>query len=91
MIEKSLPSRIRKFIITLAGVLAFIYILLPLLTGSFDILFRMSLSLDENRIDPSRYYYTDVDQVMESEQYLRMVLDDGTSGHDKSRIIPAKD
>jgi len=75
MIEKSLFCRIKKFIITSTLILVLIYGLLPLLTGSFDILLQMSLSLDENGIDPSSYYYTDVDQVMESEQYLRTVLD----------------
>ena len=76
MIEKSLPSRIKKFIITLAVVLTFVYGLLPLLTGSVNILNHMSLSLEENGIDPSRYYYTDVEQVIESEQYLQTVLDE---------------
>lgn len=76
MIENSLPCRIKKFIFTVSVVFTFIYGLLPFLTGSFDILHQVSLSLDENGIDPSSYYYTDVDQVMESEQYLRMVLND---------------
>ena len=76
MIEKSLFDRIIKFILALTLVLTFVYGLLPLLTGSFDVLHRMSQSLDENGIDPSRYYYTDVEQVIESEQYLRIVLDD---------------
>lgn len=75
MIEKSLFDRIVKFILSLSFVLIFVYGLLPLLTGSSDILSSMSLSLDENGIDPSRYYYTDVEQVIESEQHLRIVLD----------------
>lgn len=76
MIEKSLFDRIIKFILTLTLVLTVVYGLLPLLTGSFDVLNRMSQSLEESGIDPSRYYYTDVEQVMEAEQYLRIVLDD---------------
>ena len=75
MIEKSLFDRIIKFILTLTLIFAFVYGLLPLLTGSFDVLNRMSQSLEESGIDPSRYYYTDVEQVMEAEQYLRTVLD----------------
>jgi hypothetical protein len=75
MIEKNLPARITKFIFSLGLSLTFVYVLLPILTGSCAILNRMSLYLDENGIDPSRYYYTDVEQVKESEQYLRTVLD----------------
>jgi hypothetical protein len=76
MIEKNLPRRIIKFIFSLGLSLTFVYVLLPILTGSCAILNRMSVYLDENGIDPSRYYYTDVEQVKESEQYLRTVLDD---------------
>lgn len=74
MIEKSLSDRISRFVIVFGLTLILIYGLLPWLTGSFDILNRMSLALDENGINPSRYYYTDVEQVIESEQYLRIVL-----------------
>jgi hypothetical protein len=38
------------------------------------ILHRMSQHLTENGIDPTRYYYTDVEQVKESENYLRQAL-----------------
>lgn len=55
--------------------LTLIYGLLPWMTGSFDMLNRMALSLEESGIDPTRYYYTDVPQVRESEQYLRTVLE----------------
>jgi len=75
MIEKSLSDRITRFAIVFGLTLILVYGLLPWLTGSFDILNRMSLALDENGINPSRYYYTDVEQVIESEQYLRIVLD----------------
>ena len=47
---------------------------LPFLTRSVDILDAMARHLDETGIDPSRYYYTDVEQVAESERYLREVL-----------------
>lgn len=74
MIQKYLPARITKFIVSLGLSLTFVYVLLPMLTGSCAILNRMSLYLDESGIDPTRYYYTDVEQVKESEQYLRTVL-----------------
>jgi hypothetical protein len=76
LVNNSLPQRLRKFILTLGAVLLFVYGFLPLLTNSFPILSRMSQYLDENGIDPSRYYYTDVEQVKEAEQYLDSVLND---------------
>lgn len=76
MIEKNLPGRIRNFVVVFGLTLIFIYGLLPWLTGSFDVLNRMSQSLNENGINPSSYYYTDVEQVSEAEQYLRIALDD---------------
>jgi len=74
MPEKSLTHRIASFFIVFGLTLALIYGFLPWLTGSFGTLTRMSQSLNETGIDPSRYYYTDVEQVKESEQYLRTVL-----------------
>ena len=35
----------------------------------------MSVYLDNNGIDPTRYYYTDVEQVKEGEEYLRFALE----------------
>lgn len=75
MIENSLPQRLGKFILVLGVILSFIFVLLPLLTNACPILHRMSVYLDDNGIDPTRYYYTDVEQVKESENYLRRVLD----------------
>ena len=72
--NKPLPQRLKKFVVTLGMVLLFVYVLLPSLTHSVGILNRMSLYLDKNGIDPSRYYYTDVKQVKEAEQYLDSVL-----------------
>ncbi len=74
MAEKSLFRRITAFVLMFGGSLVFIYALLPWLTGSIEPLARMSKSLHETGIDPSRYYYTDVEQVKESEQYLRSAL-----------------
>ncbi|MFH1156144.1 MAG: hypothetical protein V1793_20245 [Pseudomonadota bacterium] len=72
---KNLWHRTLKFILAAGLTLSLIFGLLPWLTGSVTVLHRMSMSLEENGIDPSRYYYTDVEQVIESEQYLRTVLD----------------
>lgn len=76
MRETSLFSRLSKFAVIFGITLTFVYVLLPLLTDSVDILHEMSISLEDNGINPSSYYYTDVPQVFESEQYLRTVLDD---------------
>jgi len=75
-VNKSLPQRLRNFILTLGALLLFVYGFLPLLTNSFEVLNRMSQYLDENGIDPTRYYYTDVEQVKEAEEYLDSVLND---------------
>ena len=74
IIDKSLFHRLRNFTVILGGVLFFVYVFLPFLTDSFAILSSMSAYLDENGIDPTRYYYTDVEQVIEAEQYLDSVL-----------------
>lgn len=73
--KKSLLQRLGHFTVVLCTALTFVYILLPMLTGSCSLLQRMSSFLDESGIDPSRYYYTDVEQVKESEEYLRTILD----------------
>jgi len=75
MNEKSLPRRIGMFTIFLGAMLSFVFIFLPFLTNSCTILHSMSEYLADNGIDPTRYYYTDVEQVKESEIYLRSVLD----------------
>ena len=71
----SFPRRIRNFAISLGVALLFVYGFLPLLTSSFDVLSTMSSHLDENGIDPTRYFYTDVEQVEEAEEYLQSVLE----------------
>ena len=75
MAKKSLIRRLAAFVFVLWVTFAVIYGLFPWMTHSFDPLTRMSQSLNETGIDHSRYYYTDVEQVRESEQYLRGVLD----------------
>jgi hypothetical protein len=74
MNKQSLFFRICKFFAALSTVLFFVYVLLPKLTHSSTVLQKMSLCLEENSIDPSRYYYTDIEQVKESEQYLDVAL-----------------
>jgi hypothetical protein len=73
MNEKSLLQRLGMFTIGLGLILSFIFVLLPFLTSSCAMLRGMSESLAENGIDPSRYYYTDVEQVKEAENYLRTI------------------
>ena len=72
--NKSTLQKLRNFVVVLGLTLFFIYGFLPFVTSSFDILKKMSVSLDKNGIDPSRYYYTDVEQVKEAEQYLDTAL-----------------
>jgi len=74
MNPKSLPIRLRNFVLTLGSLMVFIYVFLPMLTNSCPILHRMSVYLDNNGIDPTRYYYTDVEQVKESERYIRAAI-----------------
>jgi hypothetical protein len=59
---------------SLAGMLILFGLVLPHLTRSVPILRHMAENLEENGIDPSRYYYTDVEQVQEGERYLSRVL-----------------
>jgi len=74
MSEKSLSVRLKNFVLALGATFAFVYVFLPLLTSSCGILNRMSVYLDANGIDPTRYYYTDVEQVKEGEEYLYRAL-----------------
>ncbi len=76
VLNKSLPKRLLNFFCALGAALLFVYAFLPLLTNSFSILGRMSDYLEDNGIDPTRYYYTDVKQVEEAEDYLESVLED---------------
>ncbi|MFV0437306.1 MAG: hypothetical protein ACK5PS_07945 [Desulfopila sp.] len=75
-VHPSLTRRWARFVLLLGLTLLVVYGILPLLTRSVPILAEMSAELDSNGIDPSRYYYTDVEQVAEAEQYLHSVLAD---------------
>jgi hypothetical protein len=73
--ETSMLRKVGKLAVSLSVCLIFIYVFLPYLTESVGILNRMSQYLESNGIDPTRYYYTDVAQVKEAENYLDTVLD----------------
>ncbi|KJS03470.1 MAG: hypothetical protein VR65_00380 [Desulfobulbaceae bacterium BRH_c16a] len=73
--ETSMLQKIGKLTASLSVCLVFVYVFLPYLTESVGILNRMSQYLESNGIDPTRYYYTDVVQVKEAENYLKTVLD----------------
>lgn len=73
-VKKSVINRIRLLIVLMAGALFLVYGFLPFLTKSFEPLRQMSVELETTGIDPSRYYYTDVEQVKEAEQYLESAL-----------------
>lgn len=75
MNEKTLFTRVLQFVVTAGIMLSFVYLFLPLLTKSCAPLQRMSDCLEETGIDPSRYYYTDVEQVQEGEEYLRTIME----------------
>lgn len=74
MSEKPLSVRLRNFVLALGSSLLFVYVFLPFLTRSCSALDTMARHLEETGIDPSRYYYTDVEQVAEGELYLREAL-----------------
>lgn len=63
--------RVVRFLLLFAGTVAFVYGFLPWLTQNHSALRTMAQHLEETGIDPSRYYYTDVEQVREAEAYLR--------------------
>ena len=69
-------SRLARFIVLLGLAAFLVFGVLPALTSNVPILDRMAHYLDENGIDPTRYYYTDVEQVREAELYLRTVLEE---------------
>lgn|GEM_PF-773813 len=76
MSEKTFLTRIRQFVLAAGIMFSFVYLFLPFLTKSCSPLQHMAECLEETGIDPSRYYYTDVEQVQEGELYLRSVLED---------------
>ncbi len=73
-VNETPARRVWKFLVMLGLAMLFIYGFLPVLTDSVGVLDEMSQYLDENGIDPTRYYYTDVEQVKEAELYLESAL-----------------
>lgn len=63
--------RFGRFLCLLGGIIVFVFAFLPWLTQSLNPLRQMEQHLQETGIDPSRYFYTDVEQVSEAEAYLR--------------------
>lgn len=63
-------KRLIRFLVAFGLTLTFVYGVLPAVTKSVPILSRMHSYLNQNGIDPSRYYYTDVEQVAEGERYI---------------------
>jgi hypothetical protein len=61
--QPSLAIRIRKLVIGIVALLLFSNVFLPALTRSCDKLEYMANALEEQNIDPSRYYYTDIEAV----------------------------
>ena len=76
MFEKSLLVRLKNFVLALGTSLVIVYVFMPFLTCSCGSLTNMARHLDQTGIDPSRYYYTDVEQVDEGERYLRGALEE---------------
>ena len=63
MTDVKLSVRLFRLALAVGCALAFSNVLLPALTRSCDRLERMAAALEDNGIDPSRYYYTDVPAV----------------------------
>jgi hypothetical protein len=78
-----LINRLVRLILALAFTFLFVYGVLPQVTSRVPILARMRTKLDSNGIAPSRYYYTDVDQVMEGEHYVRQAIRDLPQGKNR--------
>lgn len=72
--EKPLHKRLLQFFLAFGLTLTFVYGVLPAVTASVPILSKMHSYLSINGIDPSRYYYTDVEQVAEGEHYIENAI-----------------
>ncbi|WP_139264634.1 hypothetical protein [Desulfatibacillum alkenivorans] len=69
-------NRITRFVMVMGFSLILVYSVLPKITHSVGFLNNPSQFITEKGINPSNYYCTDVEKVMESEFYLRTVLKD---------------
>lgn len=72
--QQPLHKRLLQFFLASAITLTFVYGILPAITASVPILSKMHTNLVQNDIDPSRYYYTDVEQVAEGEHYIETAI-----------------
>lgn len=72
-----------RFLLWIIGTFFFFYILLSFITQKTPVLYRMSEVLEWHEIDPSRWYYSNVPQTLEGEQYLRGVLSTGDDSKEK--------
>jgi hypothetical protein len=45
-----------------------------MLTNAVPILHRMTMYLEDNGIDPTRYYFTDLEAVTEAENHMEEVM-----------------
>lgn len=70
MSQQPLFLRFGKLLLGIAVIVLFSTVLLPTLTRSCDKLAQLSAMLEEKEIDPSRYYYSDVDKVGDASQEL---------------------
>ena len=59
----TLGRRLCRLALAMGGLLLFATVLLPALTRSCEPLQRMAQVIEDSGIDPSRYYYTDVEAV----------------------------
>jgi len=66
MTDVTLGRRLYRLVLAIGGLLLFANILLPALTRSCEPLQRMAQVVEDSGIDPSRYYYTDVEAVGEA-------------------------
>ncbi len=73
--ETFMLQKLCNFVLSFSVCLVFVYIFLPYMTESVDILNRMSQQLESNEIDPTRYFSTDVAQVKEAEYYFETVFE----------------
>ncbi|GFM36777.1 hypothetical protein [Desulfovibrio psychrotolerans] len=59
-------ARMKRFVLGIGALLLFSNVLLPALTRSCDKLEYMAAVLDDNQIDASAYYYSDLEVVSDA-------------------------
>lgn len=76
--QQPLSVRLRRFFIGLLLLLGSVYVILPAITKSVSVLHTMSIYLQHNGIDPSRYFYTDIEAVTDAENHMEEVMQDAS-------------